>query len=409
MASERIIVGIDVGTTKVCTLICSVTDDDQLEIIGAGVTASRGLRKGLVVNVEEAMEAIDASVSRAEQQSGFKIVSAYVGISGANTQTANGQGVVAVRRPDHHVTDEDVNRVLEAARTITLPPEREIIHIIPRHYIVDGQEGITNPVTMVGHRLEVETTIVTGLVNAIHNLTRCVERLDVGIDELVLQSLAAGEAVLTPAEKDLGVVLIDFGGGTSDLAVYQDGAVSFATSLPIGGSHISNDIAVGLRTPLVAAEEIKIRYGHAVIDSVDEDKTIDVAAFDSGEGRPISRRLLNSIIADRLTETFELLYEQLRRAGYHEPLPAGVVLAGGTAQMPGIRRIAAEVFQSPVRVGSPSGMFGLVDSVATPAFATSVGLLKWGLTQMEEHGYNGSGGLGNSLGRVVQWLRGFFP
>jgi cell division protein FtsA len=409
MASERIIVGIDVGTTKICTLISSVTDDDQLEIIGAGVTPSRGLRKGVVVNVDEAMEAIEASVSKAEQQSGFKIVSAYVGISGAHTQSTNGQGVVAVRRSDHQISDEDVGRVLEAARTITLAPEREIIHIIPRHYIVDGQEGITNPVTMVGHRLEVETTIVTGMVNAIHNLTRCIERLDIGIDELVLQSLAAGEAILTPAEKDLGVALIDLGGGTSDLAVYQDGAVAYATSLPIGGSHISNDIAIGLRTPLAAAEEIKIRHGHAVIDSVEEGKTIDVAAFDTGEGRAISRRLLNSIIADRLTETFELLYEQLRRAGYSDPLPAGIVLAGGTAQMAGIRRIAAEVFQSPIRVGTPSGMFGLVDSVATPAFATSVGLLKWGLTQMDEHGYNGSNGLGNSLGRVVQWLRGFFP
>src|SRR3954470_18700918 len=191
MASERIVVGIDVGTTKVCTLIASVSDDDQLEIIGAGITPSRGLRKGVVVNVDEAMEAIEASVSKAEQQSGFKIVSAYVGISGAHTQSANGQGVVAVRRSDHQISDEDVGRVLEAARTITLAPEREIIHIIPRHYIVDGQEGITNPVTMVGHRLEVETTIVTGMVNAIHNLTRCIERLDIGIDELVLQSLAA--------------------------------------------------------------------------------------------------------------------------------------------------------------------------------------------------------------------------
>jgi cell division protein FtsA len=262
---------------------------------------------------------------------------------------------------------------------------------------------------MVGHRLEVETTIVTGMVNAIHNLTRCIERLDIGIDELVLQSLAAGEAVLTPAEKDLGVALVDLGGGTSDLAVYQDGAVAYTASLPIGGTHISNDIAVGLRAPLAAAEEIKIRYGHAVVDSVEEGKTIDVAAFDTGEGRPISRRLLNSIIADRLTETFELLYEQLRRAGYTEPLPAGIVLAGGTAQMPGIRRIGAEVFQSPIRVGTPSGMFGLVDSVATPAFATSIGLLKWGLTQLDEQGYNGSNRLGNSVGRVVQWLRGFFP
>jgi len=409
MARERIVVGIDVGTTKVCTLIASISADDQLEVIGAGVTPSRGLRKGVVVNVEETMEAIDASVHKAEQQSGFKIVSAYVGISGAHISSSNGHGMVAVRRSDRQITEEDVSRALDAARTLTIAPDRQVIHVVPRHFTIDGLEGSTNPATMVGHRLEVETTILTGTVTSIHNLTRCVERLNIGIDELVLQGLASGEAVLTPAERDLGVALVDLGGGTSDLAVFQDGSLAFTSSLPIGGSHISNDIAVGLRTPAAAAEEIKVRHGHALEDAVEEGKTIDVASFDGGEGRPVSRRLLNRIIAERLTETFELLNEQLRRAGYIEPLPAGIVLVGGTAQLPGIRRLAAEVFQSPIRVGTVSGIFGLVDTVGTPAFAASIGLLKWGLNQFDDYGNGYDAGIGGAFGRFVEWLRSFFP
>jgi cell division protein FtsA len=414
MARERIVVGIDVGTTKVCTLIAAVSPEDQLEIIGAGITPSRGLRRGVVVDVDEAVQAIGASVQKAEQQSGYKIVSAFVGIAGAHINSTNGHGVVAVRRSDNVITDDDVDRALEAAKVVNLPQDREIIHVIPRHFVIDGQEGINNPSGMLGRRLEVETTIVTGAQTSIHNLSRCIEQIGVGIDELVVQSCAAGEAVLTTAEKDMGVAVVDLGGGTTDAAVFMEGSVGYVSSIPVGGNHISNDIAVGLRTPFTAADELKIRHGYALSEAIEEDRAIDIASYDAGDGGPISRRELSEIIEARLEETFELQREQLARAGFDLApngregggIPAGIVLVGGTAQMQGIRRLAAEVFGTPVRIGSPQGMFGLVEQISNPAFAASVGLLKWGIAQSDDYG----AGAGESVvARLRDWLRGFFP
>lgn len=410
MARERIIVGIDVGTTKVCTLIGELNEDDQLEIIGVGISPSRGLRKGVVVNPEQTVESIQASLQKAEQQSGYKVMSAYVGIAGAHITSINSHGMVAVRRHDNLVTSEDVNRALDAARVVTIPSDREVIHVLPRHYSIDGQEGISNPVGMLGHRMEVYTTIIAGAVTSIHNLVRCIDRVGIGVDGLVLEPLAAGEAVLTEAEKELGVVLIDLGGGTTDLAVFTEGSLAHASVLAVGGNHLSNDIAVGLRTPFAAAEEIKIRHAFAIAGLVEDDRTIDVASFDKGDGRPISRRVLSEIVEARLAETFELLKEQLKRAGLEEGLPAGIVLAGGTAQLQGIRRLAGDVFQAPVRIGKPNGVYGLVDAIGSPAYATSVGLLKWGLSQWDEPAAaRGAGAFSSTLSAVGGWLRSFFP
>jgi cell division protein FtsA len=407
MARERIVVGIDVGTTKVCTLIAAVSPEDQLEIIGAGVTPSRGLRRGVVVNVDEAVQMIGSSVQKAEQQSGFKIMSAFVGIAGAHLSSTNSHGVVAVRRSDNVITEDDIDRALEAARVVNMPQDREVIHVIPRHFVIDGQEGINNPAGMLGRRLEVETTVVTGGQTSIHNLSRCIEQVGVGIDALVVQPVAGGEAVLTTAEKDLGVALIDLGGGTTDAGVFIDGSVAYVSSLPVGGNHISNDIAVGLRTPFTAADELKIRHGYALADAIEDDHDIDIASYDAGgDGGPVSRRALAEIIEARLDETFELVREQLARAGFEEGMPAGVVLVGGTAQLQGIRRLAAEVFGTPVRIGTPSGMFGLVEQISNPAFAASVGLLKWGLAQADEFGGAPGDGV---LNRARTWLRSFFP
>lgn len=414
MARERIVVGIDVGTTKVCTLIAAVSPEDQLEIIGAGITPSRGLRRGVVVDVDEAVQAIGASVQKAEQQSGYKIVSAFVGIAGAHINSTNSHGVVAVRRSDNVITEDDIERALEAAKVVNMPQDREVIHVVPRHFVIDGQEGINNPAGMLGRRLEVETTIVTGTQTSIHNLSRCIEQVGVGIDELVVQPIAAGEAVLTTAEKDMGVAVVDLGGGTSDAAVFMEGSVAYVCSIPVGGNHISNDIAVGLRTPFTAADELKIRHGYALSEAIEEDRMIDIASYDAGDGGPISRRALSEIIEARLDETFELVRDQLVKAGFDLShagregggIPAGIVLVGGTSQMQGIRRLAAEVFGTPVRIGSPQSMFGLVEQISNPAFATSVGLLKWGLTQSDEFG----GGPGDGMvGRVREWLRSFFP
>lgn len=414
MARERIVVGIDVGTTKVCALIAAVSPEDQLEIIGAGITPSRGLRRGVVVDVNEAAQAIGASIQKAEQQSGYKIVSTFVGLAGAHVNSTNSHGVVAVRRSDNVITEDDIERALEAAKVGSLPQDREVIHVVPRHFVIDGQEGINNPAGMLGRRLEVETTIVTGTQTSIHNLSRCIEQLGVGIDDLVVAPIAAGEAVLTTAEKDMGVALVDLGGGTTDAAVFMEGSVAYVCSIPVGGHHISNDIAVGLRTPFTAADELKIRHGYALSEAIEEDRMIDIASYDAGDGGPISRRELSEIIEARLDETFSLVRDQLVKAGFDLShggrdgggIPAGIVLVGGSSQMQGIRRLAAEVFGTPVRIGSPQGTFGLVEQISNPSFAASVGLLKWGLAQADEFG----GGPGDRMvGRVREWLRSFFP
>src|SRR5919199_1836521 len=406
MSSDRIVVGVDVGTTKVCALIAEVSPDDHLEIIGVGIVPSRGIKKAVVVNPDEVVESIVGAVQKAEQQSGFKIVSAFVGISGAHITTQTSQGVVAVRHPDRQISPDDVQRALEAARVVTVPADREIVHVLPRHYIVDGQDGIKNPVGMLGHRIEVQTTIVSGAMTSVNNLVRCVERAGIGIDSLVLQPVAAGEAVLTEAEREIGVALIDIGSGTTDVGVFVEGALMFACVLPVGGFQVSNDLAVCFGAPFAAAEEIKIRHRYALPELLEDDRTIDVSAFDTGDGRPVSRRQVSEIIEPRLEETFELVIEQLERAGLRG-LPAGVVLCGGTAQLGGIRRLAAEVFRAPVRIGAPTGIYGLVDQISTPAFATSVGLLKWGLEQEFEPGGSPRrgaplAGIGNAL---TSWLR----
>ena len=413
MPRERIVVGIDVGTTKVCTLIAAVSPEDQLEIIGAGITPSRGMRRGVVVDVDDAVQAIGASVQKAEQQSGYKIMSAFVGISGAHISSTNSHGVVAVRRTDNVITEDDIERALEAAKVVNMPHDREVIHVVPRHFVIDGQEGINNPAGMLGRRLEVETTVVTGAQTAIHNLSRCIEIVGVGIDALVVQPIAAGEAVLTTAEKDMGVALVDLGGGTTDAGVFVDGSISYITAVPVGGNHISNDIAVGLRTPFMAADELKIRHGYALSEGIEEDRMIDIASYDAGDGDPVSRRELAEIIEARLEETFELVRESLERGGFEigrsgrdGGIPGGIVLVGGTAQLQGIRRLANEIFGTSVRIGTPTGMFGLVESISNPAFAGSVGLLKWGLTQADEYGGQSGDGV---AARVKEWLRSFFP
>jgi cell division protein FtsA len=409
MSNDRVVVGIDVGTTKTCALIAEVSEDDHLEVIGTGIVPSRGLKKAVVVSPEEVVESIVNAVNKAEQQSGFKIVSAFVGMSGAHVTTQASQGVVAVRHPDRQISPDDVQRAIEAARVINVSNDREIFNVLPRHYVVDGQDGIKNPIGMLGHRIEVQTTIVSGQMTSVSNLVRCVERAGIGIDSLVLQSVAAGEAVLTEAEREIGVTLIDIGSGTTDVGIFVDGALVFACVLPVGGFQVSNDLAVGLRTPFAAAEEIKVRHGYALPELLEDDRTIDVSAFDTGDGRPVSRRQVSEIIEPRLEETFELVLEQVDKAGLRG-LPAGVVLCGGTAQLGGIRRLAAEVFRAPVRVGTPTGIYGLTDQISTPAFAASVGLLKWGLEQEFEPSTNRGGlplsGIGNA---VTNWLRNFLP
>ena len=376
---ERTIVGIDVGTTKVCTLIGEVDKDEQVSVVGVGVAPSHGLTKGVVVNVEEATKSITASIEKAERVSGYRIEAAYLGLAGKHISSVNSKGVVAVGRGERYITEDDVARAVEAAQAIAVPHGREIIHVLPRCYVLDGQEGVRDPVGMMGFRLEVEVHIVTGAVPSIRNLVQCVESAHVSVNELVLQPLASAEAVLTPEERETGVALVDAGGGTTDVAILAEGAICHSAVLPVGGNNLTNDVAVGLRTPFDIAEQLKLKYGHALPEMIDPAEMIDVAAFGEAEVTTIPRRELVGVLEARCEEICALVQEEIKRSGYEGLLPAGLVLTGGTAELPGFKELASEVLQMPVRIGRARSVGGLADAVSNPSYATAVGLLQWGL------------------------------
>ncbi|MBC7233863.1 MAG: cell division protein FtsA [Chloroflexi bacterium] len=376
---ERTVVGIDVGTTKVCTLIGELDEQDRLCILGVGVAPSHGLSKGVVVNVDDATKAIAESIERAERVSGYTIESAYIGLAGKHISSFNSRGVVAVGRGERYITEEDVARALEAAQAIAVPHNQQIVHIIPRSFTLDGQEGVRDPVGMAGFRLEVEAHIVTGAVTAIRNLVQCVESNGIQVNDLILQPLASSEAVLTPEEREIGVVLVDAGGGTTDVAIFADGGICHSVVLPVGGNNLTNDIAVGLRTPFTTAETLKIKYGHVLPEAIDSQEVIQVAAFGEGESQAIPRLELVQILEARAEEMFAMILQEIKRSGYEGLLPAGVVLTGGTADLPGFKELGREMLQLPVRIGHVRNIGGLADAVSAPAYATAVGLLLWGV------------------------------
>ncbi len=406
---EEATVAIDVGTTKVCTLVAEPSEEADLRIVGIGLSASRGLRKGVVLDVDQATEAISESVQKAEQVSGYAIDSAYVGISGAHISGVNSRGIAAISRGERTIIQDDVNRALEAATAIAIPPNRELLHAIPRGYIVDEQDGVRNPLGLRGFRLEVEAHIVTGASAPIHNLAECVQNAGVRVQHLIMQPIAAGEAVLTDAEKDLGVALVDIGGGTTDMGVFIDGSVWHTVVLPVGGNHLTHDLAVGLRTPFSVAETLKIRYGHAVPETVEPDELIDAASFGDNSHRSVSRARLAEIIKARMEEILELVLREIKRSGYDGLLPAGVVLCGGTADLTGVKELARETLGLPVRVGTPRGLEGLVDSVYEPAHACSVGLLLWALRYAPDISSNGSRGGRGAVNRLRRLIRALSP
>ncbi len=403
------IAAIDVGTTKICTLIAEVSDNGTTgpRIAGVGITPSRGLRKGVVVNVTEATEAIAASVEKAERLSGYQVESAYVGVAGSHISSINSRGTVAISRGERGITQEDVDRALEAAQAIAIPHNREIIHTIPRGFTIDGQNGVREPVGLKAYRLEVEAHIATAASASVHNLVKCVQGAGVNVHDLVLQPLAAGEAVLTATEREMGVVLADIGGGTTDIAIFIEDSVWHTTILAVGGMHLTNDLAIGLRTHFTAAEEAKIKYGHAVPDSIVEDEMIEVAAFGDTSRQPVSRRQVASIIEARAEEIFGLIRQEIKRSGYDGLLPAGVVLCGGTAGLAGIKDLGREVLDLPVRVGAPHDLEGMVDVLHNPAYATSVGLLLWGMADSAT--YQPKRRSNGWLRRLGGWFRAFLP
>ena len=375
---EGIIFGIDIGTTKVCALVGELRQD-QLQIIGLGREAARGMRKGMIVDVAEATVAIARSVEQAEQTSGYDLSQAFVSMAGEHIGSTNSRGTVAIGRNDSGVSHDDIDRALDAAQAISMPHNREIIHLVPRSFTLDDQENVSSPIGLHGYRLEVEAHIVTAATPALKNLGQTIDNVGIKVEEFVLNALASGEAVLEPTEREMGVIVADIGGGTTDIALYVQGVVWHTRVLPVGGFHITNDIAIGLRVPYEVAEDVKIRYGDCRPDQIDPNVVFTVEPF-GGEKIQVGRQDLAHVVEARAEEIFQLIIQEIRRSGYQGLLPAGIVLTGGTAQLRGITKVAQRVLGVPARVAKPKNLVGLVDSLHNPAYATSVGLLHWAVS-----------------------------
>jgi len=384
---EDIVFGIDIGTTKICALVGAVRNR-ELQIIGLGVQPSDGMRKGMIVDVPSATVALARAVQEAEETSGYRLSQAVVSIAGEHIGSTNNTGMVAIGSgrtgPDAGVTSADIDRALETAQAIPIPHNRQIIHLIPRHYTIDDHAGVRQPLGMHGYRLEVEAHIVTAATSALQNLQHCVGGVGISAAETVLNALASAEAVLEPAEREMGVLIADIGGGTTDLALYKQGTVWHTHVIPIGGYHITNDIAIGLRAPFETAEKVKIQYGDCRPADIDPDLVFTVEPF-GGEKIQVGRQDLAQVIEARIEEIFNLILKDIQQSGYDELLPAGIVLTGGTAQLRGITSVAERVLNVPARVAMPKNLVGLVDTLHSPAYATSVGLLRWAST--DHHRY----------------------
>jgi cell division protein FtsA len=372
---ERYLVGLDVGTSTVCAVVGDCLDDGTLDVVGIGVAESRGIKRGVVVNLEAAVDSIKKAIEEAELMAGVEIDSVHLALSGQHVKGFNSRGVVAVAGKNREISPDDLRRAIEAARAVALPAGREILHVLPQDFVVDDQDGIGAPIGMTGARLEVNVHVVTGAVSTLQNIVACVNRAGVEVKDTVIEQLAASEAVLAPDEKDLGVALVDIGGGTADVAIFERGSLWHTAVVAVGGEHFTSDIAVGLRTPMPDAEKLKRKSGCALSSMVDEDDTIEVASVGGRKPRLMARRILSEILQPRAEEIFHLVWDEIRRAGYEKSLNSGIVLTGGGSILEGMPEIAEQIFDLPVRRGCPTGVGGLADHVNTPVFATPVGLL----------------------------------
>jgi len=382
LPKSNMVVGLDIGTTKVVAVVAEVTSEGRLDIIGLGETPSGGLRKGIIIDIENTARAIKKSVEQAERMSGIKIHSAFVGVTGPHIKSINNKGVVAVTGEDGEIGPDDVQRVLQAARVIPLAAERRVIHVLPRQYIVDGYDGIMDPIGMSGSRLEVETQIVTAAGAVVQNTLKSVYRAGLEVDELVLNPLASAEAVLKKAEKELGAIVVDVGGGTTEIAIICQGSLWFASVLPVGSEHVTSDLAVGLRTPILQAEGIKKEYGCVLTRLISDSEFIEVPAVGGKEKRRVPLKMLAAIIEPRIEEIFALIRREIVGSEFQNLLPGGVVLTGGGALLKGITQLGSEILDMPVRLGVPEGNGGLADMVASPAYATAVGLISYGVNRL---------------------------
>lgn len=401
------VVGLDIGTTKTCAIIGEVTDSG-VNIIGIGSHPSRGLRKGVVVNIDSTVDSIKRAIEEAELMSGSEIGSVYAGIAGSHIDGLNSHGIVAVK--GREVDGDDVRRAIEAARAIAIPLDREIFHTLPQHFIVDDQDGAKDPIGMSGVRLEAKVHIVTGAITSIQNIVKSVNRVGLDVNDIVLEQLASSEAVLSQDEKELGVAIIDIGGGTTDVAVFVEGSIKHTAVLSVAGNYLTNDIAVGLRTPMNEAEKIKIKYGCAYTPLISPDDSIDVPSVGGRAPRKVSRQILGEIIEPRVEEIFRLAHREIIKSGYEDLLAAGIVLTGGTAILEGITELGEHVFDMPIRRGYPIGIGGLTDVVNSPLYATGVGLVVYGSKNRSERVFKKSEGniFGKVARRVKKWFVEFF-
>ncbi|MBW2560460.1 MAG: cell division protein FtsA [Deltaproteobacteria bacterium] len=404
---ENIIVGLDVGTTKTCVIVGEITSAG-VDIIGIGTHPSNGLQKGVVVNIDSTVDSIKRAVEEAELMSECEIRSVSTGIAGSHIKGLNSYGIVAVKGGE--VDEYDVKRALEAAKAIAIPLDRKVIHILPQYYIVDDQDGVKNPIGMSGVRLEAKVHVVTGSVTSVQNIIKSVNRVGLDVNDVIFEPLASSEAILTQDEKDLGVALIDIGGGTTDIAVFAEGSIQHTAVLPLGGQYVTNDISVGLRTPVLEAEKIKIKYGCTYTPLIPQNEIIEVPSVGGRNPRNVSRQVLGEIIEPRIEEILGLTHREIVRSGYEDLLAAGVVLTGGTAILEGITELAEQVFNVPVRKGYPVGVGGITDIINSPMYTTGVGLVVYGSTSRADYAVKKSErGIMSKLTKTVErWFNDFF-
>ena len=405
---HNLIVGLDIGTSKVVTIVGMISPNDAVEVVGIGMTPSRGLKRGIVVDIESTVESIRRAVEEAELMAGCEINDVYAGIAGGHVRSLNSHGIVAITEKE--VTSFDVERVIDAARAVAIPADQKLLHVLPQEFLVDSEVGIRVPIGMSGVRLEAKVHLVTGAVSAAQNIVKCIQRCGLDVRDLVLEQLASSYAVLTEDEKELGICLLDIGGGTSDIAVFCEGAIRHTAVIPIAGAQATNDIAVSLRTPTLHAEEIKIKYACALSQLANPDETIEVPSVGDRPPRRLSRQTLAEVVESRYEELFTLVHDELRRSGYEEMIAAGVVLTGGSAKMEGAVELAEEIFHVPVRLGVPQYVEGLVDVVRNPIHATGVGLLLY--AREAAHG-RADGVVAKArdpgmLGKMKSWVQGQF-
>lgn len=403
----NMIVGLDIGTTKTCAVVGEVTDTG-IDIVGIGTHPSQGLRKGVVVNIDSTVESIKSAIEEAELMSGAEIGSVYTGIAGSHIEGMNSHGIVAVK--GREVDEDDVRRAIEAAKALAIPLDREILHILPQYFIVDNQDGVKDPLGMSGVRLEAKVHVVIGAVTSVQNIIKSVNRVGLDVNDVILEPLASSEAVLSKDEKELGVAIIDIGGGTTDIAVFAEGSIKHTSVLPLGGNYLTNDIAVGLRTPMNEAEKIKIKYGCAYTPLIPADDTIEVPSVGGRTPRKVARRILGEIIEPRVEEILRLAHREIIKSGYEDLLAAGIVVTGGTAILEGVTELGEQVFNMPVRRGVPIGIGGLTDVVNSPLYATGVGLVLYGHQNKSERVFKKREGniLTGIIRRMKKWFVDYF-